>query len=487
MSHMIATGEPLEVALDEARRRGADEAEVSWAGLTGTFARFASSRFNQVGESREHVVRVRVLVEHRLGVAMAASLAPDALARAAELAVAVARRAPRLGVELRFAGPDGGGAGTGAEAGVEAGAEAGAGAGAETETETGTEFETETEPETEIAIDATAEATLDLARLRRGFDQSRGAALFGALKRQDREVAVLTSRGAARRHAERAVQLQVIAQAGDGSGWAGWYGRDPSGLDADGVIGRATEIALRARGPVEIPDGRYDVVLAPAAVAALVEWMAIGSFSGRALLDGTSLLAGRAGEQVCSSRVTVREAVLPGEAPFDAEGTLRQPLDFIRAGRAGRPVTDLVTAARLGDRGSTGHAAPLSRQAIPSDPSPLHTVLEPGPLAEADLVAMTDRGLYVSRLHYVNGLLDTRRATMTGMTRDGTFLIEGGAVGRPVKNLRFTDSILAALAEDRLGGIGRELATHPAWYGSGDGVITCPALLLRGVPLAGAR
>jgi predicted Zn-dependent protease len=88
----------------------------------------------------------------------------------------------------------------------------------------------------------------------------------------------------------------------------------------------------------------------------------------------------------------------------------------------------------------------------------------------------------VTRFHYVNGLLDTRRATMTGMTRDGTFLIEGGRVGRAVTNLRFTESVLAALG--RVGGVGRELQAVPThWLMVGS--YLCPALLLRGFTFTG--
>jgi predicted Zn-dependent protease len=292
-------------------------------------------------------------------------------------------------------------------------------------------------------------------------------------------MAVATSGGIRRFHRDTALHLQVIAQTGDGSGWADWYGREPVRLDPAGVVDRAADIARRARNPVAAPSGPLDVVLAPAAVAALVEWMALGSFGARGVLDGTSLLAGREGELLCSPRITLREGVGPGEPPFDSEGVTRRPVDFLRAGCGGRPVSDLLTAARLGHaEGSTGHAQPLSLHASAADPTPGHAILEPGGLAERDLIAMVDRGLYVTRFHYVNGLLDTRRATMTGMTRDGTFLIEKGTLTRPVVNLRFTDSILDALSEPRLGGIGKDLVLSPTWYTAG-GEISTPALLLR--------
>jgi predicted Zn-dependent protease len=156
----------------------------------------------------------------------------------------------------------------------------------------------------------------------------------------------------------------------------------------------------------------------------------------------------------------------------------------IGAGVGGEVLTDRLTAARLGDaRGSSGHAAPLGDVDY-GTPGPQHLWMAPGEASEEQLIAAVDRGIYVTRFFYVNGLLETRRATMTGMTRDGTFLIEGGKVGRGVRNLRFTDSILEALGAGRLGGIGREAEDIPTWWSEG-GVITVPALMVRGFTFTG--
>jgi PmbA protein len=439
----------LDIAIEEARRLGAEDVEVSQASATTEFVRFAHSRFTQVGESRHDLVRVRVLSRGRLGVALCASLAPGELKAAAAQATALAERVPPLEVAVRFAR----GAGQAAD------------------------------PEAAIPLERTE---LGADELRRAFDRAAGVAFFGALKRRRRHIAVRTAGGLACAHDDQVVQIDLIAQVADGSGWAGWYGPGGRAFDLGALAQRAADTARRARDPVALEPGPRDVVLAPAAVAELLEWMALASFGARSVLDGTSLLAGRGGELLVSPRVTLSEVVGAGDVPFDSEGAPRQPIDFLREGRAGRPVTDLVSAARLGDgRGSTGHAAPLSPQGDATDPVPSHLRLRPGEHSEEELVAMVERGVYVTRLHYVNGLLDTRRATMTGMTRDGTFLIEGGRPGRAVKNLRFTDSILDALGEARLGGIGRDTACVPTWW-SAAGQVETPALLLRDFHFTGA-
>jgi len=437
----------LEVAIAEARRLGAEDVEVSQASTTTDFARFAHSRFTQVGESRQDLVRVRVLSGGRLGVAMCASLAAEELRAAAGQAMAIAERVPPLEVPLAFAGGQVGGAG-------------------------------QCPPPVERDDPGPDE-------LRRAFDRAAGVAFFGALKRRRRHLAVLTAREAACAHADQVLQVDFIAQIADGSGWAGWYGPTDRAIDLAGLAQRAADTARRARDPVALEPGPRDVVLAPAAVAELLEWMALASFGARSVIDGTSLLAGRAGEPVVSPRISLSEVIGAADVPFDSEGTPRQPIDFFQAGRAGAPVTDLVSAARLGDgRGSTGHAAPLTSQGDSTDPVPSHLRLAPGGQSEEELIAAVEQGIYVTRLHYVNGLLDTRRATMTGMTRDGTFLIEGGQLGRPVKNLRFTDSILDALGDARLGGIGRDAVCLPTWWSSA-GQIECPALLFRDFQFTG--
>jgi len=110
-------------------------------------------------------------------------------------------------------------------------------------------------------------------------------------------------------------------------------------------------------------------------------------------------------------------------------------------------------------------------------------VLEPGDASVETLIGRVERGLYVTRFHYVNGYLDPRNATMTGMTRDGTFLIKDGRLGPAVPNLRWTESLLEAF--NRVGGVGSELQSVPSRWTSSISSILCPALLIRGFRFAG--
>jgi predicted Zn-dependent protease len=251
-------------------------------------------------------------------------------------------------------------------------------------------------------------------------------------------------------------------------------------LDPRAIAEEACDRAARARDPVALAPGVYDAILEPAAVAELLEWMAFTSFGARALEDGSSCLAGRAGERLTGPITVVDDAAAGVEGaparPFDAEGTPCRPLVLLDAGQAGAVAHDRGSAARAGTA-STGHALPIADElASDTGPVPQHLQLSPGQEEVATLLSRVERGLWVSRFHYVNGLLDTRRALMTGMTRDGLFLVEHGRIGRPVANLRWTESLLSAFA--RLDGLTRARLAVAATLG--DAVFVCPTVLVRG-------
>jgi predicted Zn-dependent protease len=219
-------------------------------------------------------------------------------------------------------------------------------------------------------------------------------------------------------------------------------------------------------------------VLEPEAVTELLEWFAMASLGARELEDGSSAFAGRMGEALTGDWVDLVDdagdaSELGFGVPFDAEGTTRRRVTLLERGRPRGVVTDRLYGARLGG-GSTGHAAPIG---VDIGPAPTAMWLSAGTTPAADLVARLGRGIYVTRFHYVNGLLDPRRALMTGMTRDGTFLVEDGRLGRGVVNARFTESLFDALARTEAASIERRAV--PTWWTDG-GAVVAPALLVRG-------
>jgi predicted Zn-dependent protease len=168
--------------------------------------------------------------------------------------------------------------------------------------------------------------------------------------------------------------------------------------------------------------------------------------------------SGKAGERVAASSVSIRDdATAPDTIGigFDFEGTPKRSVDLIREGVFVDAVYDRRTARRAG-RDSTGHGLPPPN---PEGPFPLHLCMDTGDASVEEMVAATERGLLVTRFHYAN-VVNPIESTITGMTRDGTFLIERGEVVGPVRNLRFTQSAIGALAGVSMIGREAELASE---------------------------
>jgi PmbA protein len=165
-------------------------------------------------------------------------------------------------------------------------------------------------------------------------------------------------------------------------------------------------------------------------------------FSALAVQEGRSFM--RLGEQITGANISIYDdGYDPRGFPmaFDFEGVPKRRVDLIKDGVAHAVVYDSYTAGREPGRQSTGHALPAPNT---YGPLPLNLVLAPGPTPKADLIKGIKRGLWVTRFHYVN-IVHPLQTVLTGMTRDGTFLIEDGVITQPVKNLRFTQSVLDAL------------------------------------------
>jgi predicted Zn-dependent protease len=135
--------------------------------------------------------------------------------------------------------------------------------------------------------------------------------------------------------------------------------------------------------------------------------------------------------------------------PFDFEGVPKQRVDLIRDGVALGVVYDSYAAGKEEGKASTGHALPAPN---PMGPMPLNLFFAGGDTSLEEMIRSTERGIYVTRFHYTRPV-DPMHVVITGMTRDGTFLVEHGEITYPVKNLRFTQSYLDAL--NHLGGISR--------------------------------
>jgi PmbA protein len=270
------------------------------------------------------------------------------------------------------------------------------------------------------------------------------------------------------------------------SGWGACAGVGVGALDARAAAQRAAA-SVTPDPPRDVEPGEYEVVLAPDAVGTLLDFLGYVAFNGLAHAEGRGALVDRLGTRVAAAQIELRDdPFASGTLPraFDAEGTPKAALSLISSGVAQGVVHDIATAARA-QTTSTGHA--LAPGGSPYGPMPTNLVLGGGTAAdETELIAGVKRGLYVTRLWYVN-VVHERSALLTGMTRDGSFWIEDGAIAGPARDVRFTDSPLRLLVATRALTRERSLVSEADYYGTrfASGAV-CPALLADGFAVTGS-
>jgi PmbA protein len=272
--------------------------------------------------------------------------------------------------------------------------------------------------------------------------------LYGYYTSGASEVAVASTTGHAVSQASTDVSVLALAAAEDASGYAEATSWRASDLDPAAVADEAATKADRTRGADAIEPGTHRAVLEPYAISELLFYFAFTSLNALAFLEGRSYLSGRLGEKLFHESFTLTDDGLdPRGYPksFDLEGVPKQRVLIVEEGVARDVVWDRRTAKQAGDeKTSTGHG--LSGPAQAFGPIPFNLVMTGGDATSTDeLAERVGDGIYVTRLHYL-GIVDPREGIITGMTRDGTFRIEGGKVTTPVVNLRFTTSFPALVA-----------------------------------------
>ena len=254
--------------------------------------------------------------------------------------------------------------------------------------------------------------------------------------------AIFNSRGIAAWYAETMAQFSITAMAGDSSGWAKASAVSHAGIDPVALARQASHKARLSKAPREIAAGRYTVVLEPAAVLDLVGQM-FGDFSATAMHDQRSFLNDRLNTQLFGSNINMWDDVahpLQAGVPFDGEGIARRKLTLVDAGVPKELAYSRSSARRDGAQ-PTGHGFPLPNEV---GEAPLNIVIAGGSTSVDEMIASTDRGILVTRLWYIREV-DPYEKIFTGMTRDGTFLIEGGEVAGGLRNFRFNQGLIELL------------------------------------------
>ena len=250
------------------------------------------------------------------------------------------------------------------------------------------------------------------------------------------------SRGLFASYRQTQAEFSVTMQHGSATSWAKANSADARQVDPLALAITASEKAELAQNPIELAPGRYTVILEPAAVLDLVGFL-FYDFSATAVRDKRSCLSGRVGKPLFGRHITLSDDVYHPEQlglPFDGEGLPRQRVLLVDRGIPKNLVYS-QRSAKLAHKKNTGHGFALPNE---FGEAPMNLVLAGGNSSVPEMIASTDRGLLVTRLWYIREV-DPYEKIMTGMTRDGLFLVEKGKVGSAVRNFRFNQSVLEML------------------------------------------
>lgn len=254
--------------------------------------------------------------------------------------------------------------------------------------------------------------------------------------------ALLNSTGLFRYYFDTLTQFSITAMASDSSGWAKATSARHEEVNPVELARRAALKAKLSSAPQVVDPGEYTVVLEPAAVLDLVGQI-FGDFSGTAIADSRSFLTDRLGKPLFGSNINITDdAAHPMQtgAPYDGEGVPRQPLTLVAGGIPTDAAFSRAAAVKAGTA-PTGHGYPLPNE---HGEAPVNIVIAGGSATVSDLISSVANGILVTRLWYIREV-EPYEKVMTGMTRDGTFLIRDGQLAGGLRNFRFNQSVVEML------------------------------------------
>ncbi|MFP4000522.1 MAG: TldD/PmbA family protein [Thermoplasmata archaeon] len=294
--------------------------------------------------------------------------------------------------------------------------------------------------------------------------------VYGAFQNQVQKLFVANSNGVRMFSRFTSANLTTTAIADwdndQGFGWSESCSDDVRDIDHMKVGRTAVEKGLNNMDTEKIDLGEYDVVLEPLAVKSILQYMDMMGFSAKKVQEQRSFMAGKFGEKIMDERVNIYDDVSDTDMigyPFDYEGVPKQRVDMIDNGVANEVVYDSYTAGREEDKESTGHALPMPN---PMSPLAMNLLMDTGDYTQEEMIEETDKGILVTRFNYCRPVHPVK-GILTGLTRDGTWLIEDGEVKHPLNNLRFTQNLIEAF--DNIEAIGEKrklfaMGYYPAYF-----------------------
>ena len=414
MSEILGRDKVIQFLKDGLGFATADQTEITFMGGRNSLTRFANNYIHQNVNENNTAIKVRSIFGGKIGTASTNRLDPDALKETVAKAEQIAR--------LQVADPD---------FKSLPGPEANQG-----------QLAYPTPDEATYFSDPQLRADGAGAICRRAVEAGLTAA--GAFETTGQELAIVNSLGIASYYQGTSSHINTVVMGEAGSGWGERLNARVGLIDYEAVAQEAVGKALRSQSPIALDPGDYEVILEEYAVSEMLNYMSYLGFGALALQEERTFM--EIGKQIMSPLVSIYDdgndpaGII---SPFDAEGVYRQRVDLIERGVSNAVVYDSYSANREPGKRNTGHSTGTQGDV---GPIALNMVIEPGDKTKEEMIKSIKRGLWVTRFHNVNPLVP-EKAVLTGMTRDGTFLIENGEITRPVKNFRFTQSAVEALNE----------------------------------------
>jgi PmbA protein len=413
MAGEMQTREMLEAALEQALGASrADQTEVLIAASDEALTRFTHNFVHESMAERNCQLSVRAVVGKRTGVAGTNKLDAQGIEEVVRRATEMAKISTEDADFPGLPGPNG------------------------TVADSPSAYDAATAsapPEARVA------AVADIIKIMRVH----GLYAAGYVSTQQNQFAIANSKGIRRYHKGTDSAINIKAIGSDSSGYAEGFSRRFSDLDPAALAERAAKKAVAGKTPRALEPGKYTVILEPPAFREFIGYLSWIGFGAQAFEEGSSFMSGRIGEKIVGENVTIRddfEHPLGSGIPFDFEGVPRQHVGIVERGVAKSVVYDSYYAAKL-QHPNTGHALPAPNS---EGPLPLNVVIDPGSTTLEDMIKDVQHGVLVTRTWYIR-MVDQKQTMITGMTRDGLFLIERGRLTKGLKNMRFNESIVGAL------------------------------------------
>lgn len=399
----------IDAVLRLGKARGADETEVQLDETIDALTRFANNAIHQNVAEHGVTVSVRTIVDGRTARATTNRLDEDSLRRAVESSLQLAHSQPKNPKLLPVPSKQ--------------------------HYRAVNRFTPATAALTPEARARAVKQACDLA-IRNG---QVAAGIFSSGQSQH---LIGNSRALFAAYRQTEAEFSVTMQDESAASWAKANSGSVTKIDPQSLAARAGDKARMAKDPVELSPGKYTVILEPAAALDLVGFL-FYDFAATALEDQRSCLNKRMGKQLFGKNISIVDDVFHPQqmgAPFDGEGMPRQRVSLVEKGIPKNLVYSRASAQKARKK-PTGHGFGLPNE---YGEAPMNLVFGGGDSSLEEMVAGTDRGLLVTRVWYIREV-DPYEKIMTGMTRDGLFLVENGKVASAVRNFRFNQSLIELL------------------------------------------